>query len=91
MSLSFTYSQVGGKDAYQFLQIPTSPKQAALGGRNVTIIGNEVNQVNYNPAALNASMDRMLAINFGKFYGDVNLGSAAYAHKMKSWSGFSVG
>lgn len=91
MSLSFAYSQVGGKDAYQFLQIPTSPKQAALGGRNVTITGNEVNQVNYNPAALNASMDRMLAINFGKFYGDVNLGSAAYAHKMKNERSFHVG
>src|SRR5690554_1696489 len=91
LSLSFSYAQVGGNDAYQFLQMPTSPKQAALGGSNVTITGNEVNQVMYNPAALNEEMDRMLAVNFGRFYGDVSLGSAAYAHKMKNGRSFHIG
>jgi len=91
ITLTAVNAQVGGKDAYQFLQMPTSPKQAALGGTNVTITGNEVNQVLYNPAALNDEMNNMLAVNFGRYYGDISLGSAAYAHKFKNGRNVHVG
>ena len=91
VSFASSYAQVGGKDAYQFLQIPTSPKQAALGGSNVTITGNEVNQVMYNPASLNEEMKGMLGLNFGRFYNDVSMGSAAYAHQFKNGRNFHVG
>ncbi|UUV20517.1 type IX secretion system protein PorQ [Paenimyroides aestuarii] len=84
ITLTTATAQVGGRDAYQFLQMPTSPKQAALGGSNVTITGNEVNQVLYNPASLNAEMNNMLAANFGSYYGDISLGAAAYAHQLKN-------
>lgn len=91
ITLTTATAQVGGKDAYQFLQMPTSPKQAALGGSNVTITGNEVNQVLYNPASLNTEMNNMLAVNFGRFYGDVSLGSASYAHTFKNGRSFHIG
>lgn len=91
LTVSVSYAQIGGKDAYQFLQMSTSPKQAALGGSNVTISGNEVNQVMYNPASLNEEMDGMLAVNFGRFYSDISLGSAAYAHQFKNGRLFHVG
>lgn len=91
ITLTTATAQVGGKDAYQFLQMPTSPKQAALGGSNATITGNEVNQVLYNPASLNDEMNNMLAVNFGRYYGDTSLGSAAYAHKFKNGRNFHVG
>ncbi len=91
ITLTAVNAQVGGKDAYQFLQMPTSPKQAALGGTNVTITGNEVNQVLYNPAALNDEMNNMLAVNFGRYYGDISLGSAAYAHKFRNGRNVHVG
>ncbi len=91
LTLSASYAQIGGRDAYQFLQMATSPKQAALGGSNVTISGNEVNQVMYNPASLNEEMDGMLAVNFGRFYSDISLGSAAYAHQFKNGRVFHIG
>ena len=91
ITLTTANAQIGGKDAYQFLQMPTSPKQAALGGSNVTITGNEVNQVLYNPASLNETMDGILAVNFGRFYGDISLGSAAYAHQFNNGRSFHVG
>ncbi|WCM43032.1 type IX secretion system protein PorQ [Flavobacterium sp. CBA20B-1] len=91
ITLTTATAQVGGRDAYQFLQMPTSPKQAALGGSNVTITGNEVNQVLYNPASLNAEMNNMLAANFGSYYGDISLGAAAYAHQLKNGRNVHVG
>lgn len=84
-------AQVGGNNAYQFLNMSTSPKQAALGGANVTITGDDVNQVLNNPASLNETMNHTLAANFGRFYGDLSLGSAAYAHQFKNGRNFHVG
>jgi hypothetical protein len=74
------YSQVGGRSVYQFLNLVTSPRQAALGGKTITIFDNDVNQGHFNPATINAEMDNQLALNYGSYYGDVTYGTAAYAY-----------
>jgi hypothetical protein len=68
-SFTATYSQVGGKYTYQFLNLVTSPRQAALGGKTITIYDDDVNQVNFNPATINVEMDNHLALNYGSYYG----------------------
>lgn len=75
-----SYSQIGGKYTYQFLNLMTSPRQAALGGKTVTIYDDDVNQVNFNPATINSEMDNHLAINYGSYYGEVTYGTASYAY-----------
>jgi hypothetical protein len=75
-----SYSQIGGKYTYQFLNLMTSPRQAALGGKTVTIYDEDVNQVNFNPATINSAMDNHLALNYGSYYGAVTYGTAAYAY-----------
>jgi hypothetical protein len=79
--LSFiSYSQIGGQSVYQFLNLITSPRQAALGGKTITIYDEDVNQVHFNPAVINADMDNHLALNYGSYYGDVSYGTASYAY-----------
>ncbi len=75
-----TYAQVGGQSVYQFLNLVTSPRQAALGGKVITIYDEDVNQTHFNPANINAEMDNHLAVNYGSYFGDVSYGTAAYAH-----------
>ncbi|CAM3086921.1 type IX secretion system protein PorQ [Flavobacterium frigoris] len=75
-----TYSQIGGKYTYQFLNLVTSPRQAALGGKTITIYDDDVNQVNFNPATINVEMDNHLALNYGSYYGEVTYGTASYAY-----------
>jgi len=75
-----SYSQIGGKYIYQFLNLVTSPRQAALGGKTITIYDNDVNQVHFNPASLNAEMDNHLALNYGNYFGEVSYGTASYAY-----------
>jgi hypothetical protein len=75
-----TYSQIGGKYTYQFLNLVTSPRQAALGGKTITIYDDDVNQVNFNPATINVAMDNHLALNYGSYYGAVTYGTASYAY-----------
>lgn len=75
-----SYGQIGGKYTYQFLNLVTSPRQAALGGKTVTIYDDDVNQVNFNPATINVEMDNHLAINYGSYYGEVTYGTASYTY-----------
>ncbi|KIA86813.1 type IX secretion system protein PorQ [Flavobacterium sp. AED] len=75
-----SYSQIGGKYTYQFLNLVTSPRQAALGGKTVTIYDDDVNQVNFNPATLNADMNNHLALNYGSYFKEVTYGTASYAY-----------
>ncbi len=74
------FSQIGGKYTYQFLNLVTSPRQAALGGKIVTLYDYDVNQAIYNPATINPEMDNHLSANYGSYYGEVTYGTAAYAY-----------
>ena len=75
-----TYGQIGGQSVYQFLNLVTSPRQAALGGKIITIYDEDVNQANFNPATINMEMDNHLAMNYGNYFGEVTYGTASYAY-----------
>ena len=75
-----THGQIGGQSVYQFLNLVTSPRQAALGGKTITIYDNDVNQANFNPATINSEMDNHLALNYGSYFGEVTYGTASYAY-----------
>lgn len=77
---TLSYGQIGGKYIYQFLNLVTSPRQAALGGKTITIYDEDVNQALYNPATINPEMDNHLALNYGSYYGEVTYGTASYAY-----------
>lgn len=74
------YSQIGGRYTYQFLNLVTSPRQAALGGKVITIYDNDVNQAHFNPATINDEMHNNLAINYGSYFNAVTYGTASYAY-----------
>ncbi len=75
-----SYSQVGGQSVYQFLNLMTSPRQAAMGGKLITLFDYDVNQGQYNPASINSEMDNHLALNYGSYYGEISYGTASYAY-----------
>lgn len=74
------FSQVGGRSVYQFLNLMTSPRQAAMGGKVITIYDHDVNQPLFNPATINVDMDNHLAVNYGNYFGEISYGTAAYAY-----------
>ncbi|MDR7212047.1 type IX secretion system protein PorQ [Flavobacterium piscis] len=77
---SVSFGQIGGRYTYQFLNLTTSPRQAALGGKSITLYDDDVNQVMFNPATLNPDMDNHLAMNYGNYYGEASYGTASYAY-----------
>ncbi|WP_348797129.1 type IX secretion system protein PorQ [Flavobacterium adhaerens] len=77
---SVTYGQIGGKYTYEFLTLITSPRQAALGGKVITIYDEDVNQALFNPASINDEMHNRLSLNYGNYYQEVTYGTASYAY-----------
>jgi len=75
-----TFSQVGGESTYQFLNLVSSPRQAALGGKVVTNYDYDVTSGLYNPATINVEMDNQLALNYSSYLGGISYGTAAYAY-----------
>ena len=74
------YAQLGGESTYQFLNLMSSPRQAALGGKVLTNVDYDVTQALYNPATINVDMDNQLAINYSNYLGEIRYGTAAYAY-----------
>lgn len=75
-----SYAQLGGASAYQFLNLVSAPRQAALGGKVLTIVDYDVTQGLFNPATINADMDKQLALNYVGYLGGISYGTAAYAY-----------
>lgn len=74
------FAQLGGQSTYQFLNLISSPRQAALGGKVITNVDYDVTQGIYNPATINVDMDKQLAFNYVNHLGDIRYGTAAYAY-----------
>jgi hypothetical protein len=78
-SFGMASAQVGGERIYNFLNIPTSAAQAALGGEILTI-KDDVNQPLWNPATISRYMDNQVGVNYVNYLADVNMGSVTFAH-----------
>ena len=78
---SVSYSQIGGQSVYQFLNLVTSPRQAALGGKVITNFDYDVNAAHFNPASINQEMHNHLSVNYASYYGEVTYGTASYAFR----------
>lgn len=69
--------------AFRFLDIPATAREAALGGNNMSIWGDDINLLHSNPALLNQKMLKQATFNYCNYIGDVNGLYAAYAHGFK--------
>lgn len=77
---SLSMAQVGGETTYRFLNLVSSPRQAALGGKVFTNVDYDVTQAIFNPATINPEMDNQFALNYSSYLGGISYGTAAYAY-----------
>src|SRR5690606_33499411 len=74
------FAQLGGESTYQFLNLVSSPRQAALGGKAITNFDYDVTGGLYNPATIDPEMDNQLALNYSSYLGGISYGTGAYAY-----------
>lgn len=92
LSSPMVFSQIGGENTYDFLNLTNSARMAALGGNQVAINDSLDLNVSYNnPSLLNTNMKNMLAVNYVSYFAGINYGYAAYSFSTPLPGNFAVG
>ena len=80
-----------GKSTFDFLQLPSSIRAAALGGTNVSVIENDLSLVYQNPAFLGQEMDLTFSAGYLSYIADISMGNVAFAKALGERSAFGAG
>ena len=89
--ISDGFAQIGGRSAYEFLNLPGSARVASLGGKMLAAYDGDLTLAFFNPALLNREMDRQLTLNFVSYFADIRFGSVAYARHIDDRGTLSAG
>jgi hypothetical protein len=84
-------AQIGGQQAFSFLNLPPSAKLAGLGGVNVSSRDADPTMMYGNPALLNADMDGRLALSYVDYLSDIKQSTASYIFNTKKLGRWGVG
>ncbi len=80
-----------GTTAYQFLDVPVSTHVYALGGHNLTIIDDDINLVEQNPALLGNEFDHQVGLNYMRYIGGTNFMGARYGQGVGEHGAAGIG
>ncbi len=86
-----SFSQTGGDNIYEFLNLTHSGLVSSLGGSNVSLQGSNLNLAYHNPALLNSEMDKSLALNYVNYFAGINYGLAMYSRSYPGVGNFAAG
>lgn len=85
------FSQTGGDNVYEFLNLTHSGLVSSLGGTNVSLTGNNLNMAYHNPALLSSKMNNSLALNYVNYFAGINFGLAMYSRSYPGIGNFAAG
>ena len=81
----------GTTTAYNFLSVPASSHVYGLGGHNLTIIDDDINLVEQNPALLGPEYDHQVGLNYMRYVGDTNFAGLRYGQGVSDHGAVAVG
>jgi hypothetical protein len=69
-----------GTNAYNFLNVSTSSRIYGLGGVNITLVDDDINTTDQNPALLGQEMSGQISVSYMRYIGDTNFAGARFCH-----------
>lgn len=85
------FAQVGGEGTYAFLNLVTTPRLAALGGKVASFDDPELGLALYNPSLLTSNMHNQFALSYVGYYAGIRYGSVMYSRNVDKVGTFAVG
>ncbi|MGI9527135.1 MAG: type IX secretion system protein PorQ [Weeksellaceae bacterium] len=79
-----------GTRVFEFLNITTSPRQAALGGNAQSMWDSDPNMSLWNPALMNPKTHNHLALNYVSYLSDIQFGTMSYVYQWDKVKFFSI-
>lgn len=86
-----SFSQTGGDNVFEFLNLTHSAYVSSLGGSNVAITSNDLNLAYHNPGLLNSTMSKSIALNYVNYFAGINYGMAMYSQSFPGTGNFAAG
>lgn len=80
-----------GSTAYNFLNITSSSRIYGLGGVNISLVDDDMNTTDQNPALLGPEMSGQIGLNYMYYVGGSNFAGARYAHSAGERGAWSAG
>lgn len=80
-----------GASAYSFLEVPSSSHAFALGGTNITVIDDDINLMEQNPALLGPEIDMQIGFNYMHYLGASNFAGVRYGMAAGDRGAWSIG
>lgn len=77
--------QIGGKNAYEFLNLPASARITALGGHLIGVKDEDVSLALANPATLNDKMNNRISFAHNFNFAGIQNGYVSYGRTLKNW------
>lgn len=84
-------AQIGGKSAFPFLNLATSPRVAGAAGGIIANVEPDAVFGMYNPALLTEQMHGRMSFSFANMANDINMGEAMYTHYVEGVGTFLLG
>src|SRR5687768_16205274 len=84
-------AQTGGSNAFDFLNLPTHARLAALGGVNVSLADRDINFLHNNPALAGDTLSGSASAGYQFYVGGVGNALFSYAHNFKKAGQFLAG
>lgn len=81
-SLVQPLSAQDGTSAYNWLNISSSSRIYGLGGLNISLVDDDIQVIDQNPALLGPEMSGQISLNYMRYLGDSNFAGLRYGHSM---------
>ena len=91
LAVELTHAQIGGRNAFQFLQLPASALVAGVGSENVSLKDKSVGLVWQNPALLSDTMNHDLMMTVHPYYAGILHSQLQYATRISTTGLWSFG
>lgn len=85
------FSQTGGDNVYEFLNLTHSAYISSIGGSNVSVFSNDLNMAYHNPGLLDSSMDKSIVLNYVNYFAGINYGMVMYSRSFRGIGNFGTG
>lgn len=80
-----------GTSAYNFLNVTPSSHVYGLGGHNITLIDDDINLVEQNPALLGPEIEKQVGVNYMRYLGSSNFMGARFGNGIGEHSAWALG
>jgi hypothetical protein len=78
--------QIGGKDAFSFLELPASGRLTGLGGHLISVQDEDVSLALANPASLTSKTHQRISFAHNFHFADISHGSVSYGHRLEKYN-----